>query len=39
MLNGPVIQARCLECPMAAPARRRPPQGWMAQMVAAVWGA
>jgi protease-4 len=40
MLDGPVIQARCLECPMPAPAPRRQTEpSLLARLLALVWGA
>ena len=39
LLSGPAIQARCLECPMAAPVpTTRAPGSLFAQLLAAVWG-
>ena len=38
MLSGPAIQARCLECPMAAPVRRtRGSESLIAQLLGAIW--
>ena len=40
MLRGPSLQARCLECPMPAPVRRRSEPGpLLARLLAALWGA
>ncbi|WP_114955121.1 signal peptide peptidase SppA [Sphingosinicella terrae] len=41
MLRGPAIQARCLECPMPAPAPRAPAaaRGWLARLLAFIPGA
>ena len=40
LLRGPAVQARCLECPMAAPVRRiGEPASLLGRMLAAIWGA
>ena len=41
LLRGPVLQARCLECPATAPVRRSAPASGslLARLLAAVWGA
>ena len=39
MLRGPAVQARCLECPMAAPVRRIREPALIGRLLAAVWGA
>jgi len=41
MLRGSAIQARCLQCPMAAPvprARVQAPESLLARLLASVWG-
>ncbi|MGZ8311022.1 MAG: signal peptide peptidase SppA [Allosphingosinicella sp.] len=38
MVDGPVLQARCLECPMPAPVQRnRATESLLVQLIAAVW--